>query len=93
MPEMYLRQPGFSCSACGSIKKKKSRNSSYIYQNKRDKACYQADMAYIVYKDLPKRIVFDRILPAKAFAIAGNQKYACQRGCASIVYKFFDKKF
>ena len=42
IPEMYLRQPGFKYSACGSFTKNKERiknfnetgNSRYIYQNK-----------------------------------------------------------
>ena len=45
-------------------------------------------MAYGDFKDLPKRTAAD-----KAFKIAGDQKYdGYQRGLASMVYKFFDKK-
>ena len=54
MPEMHLRQPGFTYSACGSFTKnkerirkfKETRDSRYIYQNKLDKVCFQNDMAY-----------------------------------------------
>ena len=27
MPEMHLRQPGFTCSACGPFTKKKGKNT------------------------------------------------------------------
>ena len=30
MPEMYLRQPGFTCSACGSSTKNKERIQKFI---------------------------------------------------------------
>ena len=41
MPEMHLKQPGFTCSACGRFTKNKERiqkitktgNASYIYKN------------------------------------------------------------
>ena len=53
IPEMHLRQPGFTYSACGPFTKNKERmgnfietgDSRYIYQNKLDKACFQHDMA------------------------------------------------
>ena len=45
------------------------------------------------FKDLTKRTAFDKILHAKAFNIAINRKYDWyQRGLASVVYNFFDKK-
>ena len=50
-------------------------------------------MAYGKYKDLEKRKQSDKVLKDKAFAIASNLKYnGYQRGLASLVYKFFDKK-
>ena len=50
-------------------------------------------MAYGDFKDLTKRTAADKILRDKAFNIAENPKYdGCQRGLASIVCKFFDKK-
>ena len=50
-------------------------------------------MAYGDSKDLSRRTAFDRILCDKAFNIAKNTKYGgYQRGIASMVYKFFDKK-
>ena len=73
MPEMYLRQPGFTYSACGPttkinerIQKKKrklreTRDTSYIYKNELDKACFQHYMAYGNFKDLKRRTAFDKI--------------------------------
>ena len=50
-------------------------------------------MAYGDFKDLTRREASDKILRNKAFNIAKNPKYdGYQRGFASKVYKFFDKK-
>ena len=50
-------------------------------------------MAYRDFKDLKRRTASDNILRDKAFNIAKSPKYDMyQRGLASIVYKFFDKK-
>ena len=50
-------------------------------------------MAYGDFKDLAKRTAADKVLRDKAFKIARDQKYdGYQRGLASMVYKFFDKK-
>ena len=101
MPEMHLRQPRFTYSACGPFTKNKERiqrfketgDTSYIYKNELDKACFQQDMAYGDFKDLTKRTAADKVLRDKAFKIASDQKYdRYQRGLASMVYNFFDKK-
>ena len=101
MPETYLKQPGFTYSACGSFTKNKERieklmqtgNTDFIYKNELDKACFQHDMAYGKSKDLVKRTQSDKVLKDKAFKIASDPKYdGYQRGLASMVYKFFDKK-
>ena len=101
MPEMYLKQPGFTYSACGPFTKKKERiekfiqtgNTDFIYKNELDKSCFQHDMAYGKLKYLIKKTQSDKVLKNKAFKIANNQNYdGCQRGLASMVYKFFDKK-
>ena len=64
-----------------------------IYRNEIDKACFQYDMAYGDFKDLARRTASDKILRDKAFNTAKNPKYdGYQRGLASMVYKFFDKK-
>ena len=47
----------------------------------------------MAYKDLSRRILTYKISRDKAFNIAKNPKYdGYQRGLASMVYKFFDKK-
>ena len=97
---MHLKQPGFTYSACGLFTKNKERiqkfketgDTSYIYKNELDKACFQHDMAYRDFKDLAKRTIADKVLRDKAFKVASDQKYdGYQRGLASIVYKFVDK--
>ena len=60
MPEMLLKQPGFTYSACGPFTKNKKRiqkfkgtvDLRYIYKNELDKACFQHDVAYGDFKDL-----------------------------------------
>ena len=68
-------------------------DTNYIYKNELDKACFQHDMAYGDFKDLAKRTSSHKVLRNKAFNIAKNPKCnRYQRGLASMVYKFFDKK-
>ena len=63
MPEMYLKQPGFTYSTCGPFTRNKERiekfmqtgNTDFIYRNDLDKAFFQHDMAYGKSKDLTKR--------------------------------------
>ena len=101
MPEMHLRQPQFTYSACGPFTKHKQRiqkfketgDTNYIYKNELVKACFAHDAAYSDSNDLTKRTVADKVLKNTAFNIAKDQKYdGYQRGLASMVYKFFDKK-
>ena len=101
MPEMHSKQPGFTYSARGPFTKNIERieqfmqtgNTDFIYRNELDKACFQHDMAYGKSKDLAKRTESDKVLRDKAFEIASDPKYdGYQRGLASMVYKFFDKK-
>ena len=55
MPEMHLRQRGFTYSACGPFTRNKQRIEKFmqtgdkncIYRNDLDKACFQHDMAYV----------------------------------------------
>ena len=69
-------------------------NRSIIFKNRLDKACFQHDMAYGDFKDLKRRIQSDKFLKdKKAFEIASNPKHdRYQRGLASMIYKFFNKK-
>ena len=101
MPEMHFKQPGFTYSACGGFTRNKERiekfmqtgNTDFIYKNELNKACFQHDMTYSKLKDLAKRTQSDKVLRENAFKIASDPKYdGCQRGLASMVYKFFDKK-
>ena len=101
MPEMHLKQPRFTYSACGPFTKHKERikkfkqtgDTRYIYRNELDKACFNHDAAYTDNKDLLNRTRADKILRDKAYAIASNPQYdGYQRGLASMVYKVFDKK-
>ena len=41
-------------------------DTNYIYKNELDKACFQHDVAYGYFKDLPKRTVSDKVLRDKA---------------------------
>ena len=83
MPEMHLKQPGLTYSACGPFTKNRERiqkfketgNTSYIYKNELDKACFQHDMAYGDFKDITRRTASDKISRDKAFNIAKNPKY------------------
>ena len=71
----------------------KSGNTDFIYKNDLDKACFQHYMAYGKSKDLVKRTQSDKFLRDKAFKIASDPKYdGYQRGLASMLYKFFNKK-
>ena len=101
MPEMHLRQLRFVYSACGPFTRHKERikefkrtgNTRYIYRNELDKACFQHDSAYADHKDLINRTKSDKVLRENAYDIASNPEYdGYQRGLASMVYKFFDKK-
>ena len=100
MPEMPLKQSGFIYSAFRPFTKNKKQiqkfketgDTSYIYRNELDKACFQHDMVYGDFKDLKRRTASDKILRDKAFNIAKNSKYdRYQRGLASMFYKFFDR--
>ena len=104
MPEMHLKQPGFTYSVCGVFTKSKERtqkfketgDTSYLCKNELDKAsfCWKAyeDLAYEDFKDLARRTASDKVLWDKAFNIAKNPKHdGYQRGLASMVYKFLIK--
>ena len=101
VPEIHLRQPKFTYSACEPFTKHEQRiekfketgDTNYIYKNELDKACFAHDAAYSDSKDLTKKTVADKILKNKAFNIAKDPKYdGYQRRLASMVYKFFDSK-
>ena len=69
IPEMYLRQPQFTYSACEPFTKHKQRiqkfketgDTNFIYKNELDKAWFAHDAEYSDSKDLRKRTVADKI--------------------------------
>ena len=69
---------------------KETGNLQYLYQNELDKASFQHDMAYGVFKDLSRRATSNKKLRDRGFIIAKNPKYD-GFGLASMVYNFFDK--
>ena len=85
MPELHLKQSGFTYSACGPFTKHRERiqkfretgNLKHLYGSKLDKACIAYDAWNSSDKDLTKTIS-DKILKGRALA--------------GMVYKFFDKK-
>ena len=98
MPELHLKQPGLTYSACGPFTKHCKRiqkfreicNLKHLYRNESNKACFPHDAAYSDSKDLAKRTISDKILRDKAYKIARNRNYdGHQRALASMVYKFF----
>ena len=78
MPEMHLKQPGFTYSACGTLSKSKKRiqkfkelgDSRYISQIELDTVWFQHDMGYGDSKDLAKITTSDKVLGDKTFNIA-----------------------
>ena len=62
MPEIHLRQPQFTYSACGPFTRHEERiqkfkgtcDTNYIYMNELDKACFTHDVAYSDIKILQK---------------------------------------
>ena len=83
MPEIHLKQLGFTYGACGPFTKNKERienfmqtgNPDFIYRDELDKVCFQHDMVYGKSKDLTKRTQSDKVLRDKAFKIASDPKY------------------
>ena len=82
MPEIHLKQLGFTYSACGPFNKNKERiqkfkqtgDTNYIYKNELDKSCFQHDMAYGDFKDLVRITASDKILRDKAFNNNNNKQ-------------------
>ena len=64
MPELHLKQPRFTYSACGPFTKhcervqkfRETGNLKRFYRNELDKACFAHDAAYSDSKDLEKRL-------------------------------------
>ena len=101
MLEMHLIPPRLNCSVCQRFSKNKEQiqkfketgDSRYNYQNELGKPCFQHDMAYRDFKDLPRRTASDKVLRYKLLNIAKCSKCDWyQQGLASITYKSFEKK-
>ena len=72
----------------------KKKQKCKIYLSKETTTvCFQHGMVYGDFKSLPRRITCDKVLRDKAFNIVKNP--ICngnQKGIASKIYKFFDKR-
>ena len=97
IPELHLKQPGFTYSACGPFTKhreitqkfRETVNLKHLSWNELDKACFAHDAAYSVSKNLVKRTISEKILKDRAYEITRNWKYdGYQRELASMVYKW-----
>ena len=96
MPELHLKQRGFTYSACGPFTKHRERiqkyretsNLKHLYRNELDKICFPHDVVYSERKDSAKRTISDKILKDTASEIARNRGYdGYQRALARIIYK------
>ena len=83
MPEMHLRQRGFTYSACGPFTKSKERiqkfketgDASYIYKNELERYAFNMIWLMETLKILQKELQADKVLRDRAFKIASDQKY------------------
>ena len=102
MPEMHLWDPKVKkYSACGPFTRHQQRINefikdgrlSHIGKNKLDAACFQQDSAYAKYEDRTNRRQSDIVSKKKALKIPFDPRVnGCQRGLASMVYKFFNER-
>ena len=82
MPEMHLKQPVFTYSACELFIKSTERiekfmqtgNRDFNYRNELHKVFFQRGMAYGKSKDLAKRTQSDKVLRDQAFRICKRFK-------------------
>ena len=95
MPQLHLKQVGFTYSICGSFTKHRERiqkfketgNLKHFYRIELDKACFAHDASYSDCKDLTKRTMPEKVLKKKLLRYKGYQ-----RALARMVYKFFYQK-
>ena len=104
MPELHLKQPEFTYSACEpSIKHHerilKFRETLYLKHlyrngNELDKKFFAHDPAYYDGEDLAKKTTSDNILIERAYEVAGNHNFdEYQKELASMsISKFLGKK-
>ena len=75
MPELYLKQPRFTYSACGPFTKhceriqkfRETGNLKHLHRNALDKACFAHDAAYSDSKNLANRTISGKILKDRAY--------------------------
>ena len=77
MPQIHLKQPGITYSACGPFTKKQREEFKKLKKQeiqalftKMNLAFFQHDMAYGDFKDLTRRAASDKVLRNKAFNVA-----------------------
>ena len=83
MPELHLKQPGFTCSACRTFTKHSERIQKFretgtlkhSYRDQLDKGYFAHDAAHSDSKDLDKKIISDKILKVRVYEITKNHKY------------------
>ena len=83
MPELHLKQPGFTFSACRPFTKhceriqkfRETGTLKHSYRNQLDKGCFAHDAAHSDSKDLDKKIISDKILKGRVYEIERNRKY------------------
>ena len=101
MPEIHLKQPEFTDSACGPFTKNKERiqkfketgDTKHIYQNDLDKACFQYDMAYPGFKYLVKKFRMIKSSEIKDLILLKNQNMMdIKEVFLQTIGTFFDKK-
>ena len=101
LPELHLKQTGFTYSTCGPFTKhcdriqkfRETGNLRHLYGNALDKACFANNSEYSYSKDLRKRTISDKVLRDKVYEIARERNYdGYQRALTSMVYMFFVKK-
>ena len=83
MPELHLRQPGFTYSAWRPFTKhlkkiqefRETDHLNQIYENELDKACFTYYAAYSGSKESAKRTVSNQIMKDRPCEIAKSSKY------------------
>ena len=77
MPELHLKHPGYTYSACGPLVKhceriqkfRETGSLKHLYRNELE-GCFADDAAYSDSKDLAKTTISDEILKDRAYEIA-----------------------
>lgn len=66
MPEIHLKQHGFTYSTC------RRKHFYSAYRNELDKTCFQHELIYVDFTDWPRRTTYEKALHKKLFVIASN---------------------